>query len=76
MDDFGLEETVDGLGQRVVVGIADAADRAFDPGFGEPLGVANRKVLHAAIAVVYELAVGFLSMESLFEGVERQVAAK
>jgi hypothetical protein len=45
MDHFGLVEAVDGLGQRVVVGIADAADGRFDPGFGEVLGVADRDVL-------------------------------
>jgi len=41
VDHLGLEESDDGLGQRVVVGVADAADRSVDAGLGEPLGVAD-----------------------------------
>ena len=33
MDDLRFVETVDGFGERVVVAIADAADRGFDAGF-------------------------------------------
>ena len=33
-DDFGLEQADDGFGERVVVGIADAADRRLDAGRG------------------------------------------
>lgn len=43
-DHLGHVETVDRLGQRVIVGIANAAHRGLDPGFGETLGVANRDV--------------------------------
>ena len=41
MDDFGLEETDDGLGQGVVVGVTDAPDRWLDAGFGQTFGVAD-----------------------------------
>lgn len=57
MDHFGLVQPVDGLGQRVVVGIADAAEGGFDAGIAQPLGVADRHVLHAAIRVVNQLAI-------------------
>ena len=56
MDDLGLIEVVDGLGQSVVIAVADAADRWFDPGFGEPFGVADREILAAAIGVMDEAA--------------------
>ena len=45
VDHLGLVEPDDGLGQRVVVGIAYAADRSLDAGLGEPLGVANGQIL-------------------------------
>jgi hypothetical protein len=45
MDDLGLVEPVDGLGERVVIAVADAADRGLDARFRQPLGVANGDVL-------------------------------
>ena len=32
MDDFGLEQAVDGFGERIVIAVADAADRGLDAG--------------------------------------------
>ena len=37
MDDLRLEEAIDGLGESVVVAVADAADGRFDAGLAEPL---------------------------------------
>jgi hypothetical protein len=51
VDHFGLLQAVDRLGERVVVGIADAADRRFDARAGETFGIADRDELDAAIAV-------------------------
>ena len=51
-DQLGLVQAVDGLGQRVVIGAADGADRGLDPGFGEPLGEPDRRVLRPAIRMV------------------------
>ena len=45
VDHLGLVEPDDRLGQRVVVGVPDAADRSLDAGLGQPLGVADRQVL-------------------------------
>ena len=45
VNDFRLEQTDDGLGQRVVVGIADAAHRGLRTGLGQALGVPDRQIL-------------------------------
>src|ERR1700681_1372546 len=37
MDDLGFGETVDGLGQSIVVAVAHAAHRRFDTGVGQTL---------------------------------------
>ena len=51
VDHFGLLQAVDRLGERVVVGIVNAADRRFDARAGETFGIADRDGLDAAIAV-------------------------
>ena len=51
----GLVEAVDRLGERVVIRIASGPDRLDNPVFGESLGVANRQILPAAVAVMNEL---------------------
>ena len=74
VDQLGLVEAVDGLGQRVVVGIADAADRGLDASLGQTLGVADRDVLNAPIAMVNEPAAYRPPiMEGLHQGVEHKV---
>ena len=47
-DHLGLVQPVDGLGQRIVVGITDAADRWRDPDLGQSICVSNRQILRAA----------------------------
>ena len=32
MDNLGLEQAVDGFGERIVIAVADAADRGLDAG--------------------------------------------
>ena len=44
-DQFGLEQPVDGLGERVIKAVPAAADRAGDAELGEPVGIANRQIL-------------------------------
>ena len=56
MDHFGFVEAVDRLGESVVVRVPGAADRRFDAGVGQALGVLDRDLLHAAIRVVDETA--------------------
>src|SRR5271165_2083873 len=55
-NDLGLVKPVDRLGERVVVGISDAADGRFDAGVFQSLRVFDRDILHAAVAVMHEAA--------------------
>jgi hypothetical protein len=45
MDELGLIEAIDRLGESVVVGIADAANRRLDAGVRQTLGILDRDVL-------------------------------
>jgi len=47
VDQFPLEQAVEGLGHGVVVGVADGADRRDDVVLGEAFGVAHAEILHA-----------------------------
>ena len=75
VDDLGLVQAVDGLGQRVVVAVASAANRGFDAGFGQAFAVANRDVLRTAVAVMHQLAVTFAParVQRLLQCVEHEV---
>ena len=53
MDDFGLEQAVDGFGERIVIAVADAADRGLDAGIRKPFSIADRDILHAADALLF-----------------------
>jgi hypothetical protein len=50
MDDLRIVEAVDGLSERVVVAVADAADGRLDPGFCQALGVFYGNVLASPVA--------------------------
>jgi len=52
VDDLCLVEADDGLGQRIVIGVAAGTDRADCAGVGEALGVANCEVLDATVGVI------------------------
>lgn len=56
MADLGLAKTVDRLGQGIVIAVVDVAHRWLDPGLGKALGILDRHVLAAAIAVVDQAA--------------------
>ena len=75
MDDFGLVESVDCLGQRVVVAVALATDRGLNAGLGQSLAVANRDVLRTAIRMVDERAValGLAGLEGLFKRIKHEI---
>ena len=53
MDDLGLVETVDGLGQSIVIAVAHATHRRLDTGVGQALGVFDRDVLAASDALLF-----------------------
>ena len=44
VNDFGLVQTIDRLGQRIVVAAAPTAYRRLDTGLGQALGVADRDI--------------------------------
>ena len=74
MDDLGLGEPVDRLGQRVVEAVADTADRGLAACLCETFGVADRQVLGPAVAVVdqpHALA-GVAIMHRLLQGIEHE----
>ena len=73
-NDLGLVQAVDGPGEGVVVRAADAADRAFDARCSETLGVANRRALRAAVAMVHEAVDIGPRVQRLLERIEREVA--
>jgi hypothetical protein len=56
VDYLGLVKAVDRLSQCVVIAVAAAADRRFDPGLGKALGVSDRDILAAVIAVMDQSA--------------------
>jgi hypothetical protein len=53
MDHLGLVEAVDGFGERVVIGVADAADGGLDARLAQPLGVFDGQVLRPADALLF-----------------------
>jgi len=75
VDHLDLVDAVDGLGQSIVVNVPDAAHLGLDARFAEPLGVADRQVVAAAVAVMGQ-AVGLggrpARLEGLLEGVEHE----
>ena len=54
VDDLGLIEAIERLGERVVVRVADTANRGLNAGLGQALGVLDRGVLHPPVGVVDE----------------------
>jgi hypothetical protein len=55
-DDLGFVESVDRLGERIVVAVADAADRWFDARVFQALDVFYGEILASAIRVMDEAA--------------------
>ena len=52
VDQFGLVQPDDGLGQRVIVRAADRPDGRLDASLGQALGEPDRGILRAPIAMV------------------------
>jgi len=61
---------VDGLGQSVVIAVADAADRRHEVGLCQALGVVHGQVLHAPVTVMDQavIRVGPARMDRLLKG--------
>lgn len=56
MDELGFVEAVDGLSQGVVVAVSDGSDRGLDSGGDQRIGVGQRDVVAAPIAVMDQLS--------------------
>ena len=78
MDDLRLEEAIDGLGESVVVAVADAAHGWFDAGLAQPLGAANGQVVRPAVGMVDEPRAldRAAIIGSLFEGIEHKACVR
>lgn len=74
MDEFGLVETVDGFGQGVVIGIADAADGGFDASLEQALVVLDGHILTAPVRVVNQP--GFANWSALTQGLFESIQDK
>lgn len=76
-DDLVLERSDGGLGQRVVQGIADRADRGIHTFIDEALGEGHRGVLAARVRMCDQPAQAGAVLgageERVFDGVEDQV---
>jgi hypothetical protein len=78
LNHFRLEEPDDRFSERVVVGVAAAADRWRDAGFCESLRVPHRQVLRAAVAVMHQVgdAGGAPIVNRLLERIEDEVGPR
>lgn len=56
VDRLGLVETVERLGQSVVIAVANTSDRRLHSGFGKALGILDRDILAATVAMVDQAA--------------------
>src|SRR5471032_15261 len=77
MYQFCLVQTVDGLGQRIVVAVALTAHGRFNAGFRQAFTVADGDVLRAPVAVMNQCVVTLrlASVQRLFQGIQDEVGA-
>ena len=73
VDDLGLEQPDDRLGQGIIVAVAGGSDRWLEARFGRPFGVASRQILTATIRMMGQSLTGATLVEGLFEGVENEL---
>jgi len=74
VDHLGLLKAVDRLGQGIVITVANASNRGFDPCFGDAFGVLDRDILASPVAMVDEAAtMGRPAlMEHLLQGIQHK----
>ena len=78
MNQLGLVETIEALGEGIVVGIAATANGGDDTGFAESLRVADAEILNAAVRVMDHprQPLGVARVNRHLECVEREVTAQ
>ena len=52
VDDFGLERTIDRLGQSIVLTVANAANQVLDASLSQPFGIFDRQILRATVRMM------------------------
>ncbi|CAB3810547.1 hypothetical protein LMG27177_07283 [Paraburkholderia fynbosensis] len=75
MNQFGLVQTVDGLGQCVVVTVATATNRGLDARFGQSLAIVNANALRASVGVMYQRSIAAWAprMKCLFKCMQNEI---
>lgn len=78
MDNLGLVKTVDRLRQGVVIAVANTPDGWLDPGLGKALGILDRDILAAAVAVVDQAATvdGSPIVDRLLQGIQHETGVR
>jgi hypothetical protein len=78
VDHLGFLESVDRLGQSVVVAVADTADRRPDAGLGETLGVLDKHILRPTVAMMDQAAPAGRTaiVERLFECIRDEAGVR
>jgi len=74
----GLLESLEALGEGVVMGTAATANGGHDTGFAESLRDANAEILNAAVAVIdqFRHSLTVARVDLYLNGVERAVTAQ
>lgn len=71
MDHLSLVETVDGVGESIVIGISDAADGRLDACFSQAIHVFDGDVLATSVAMVHEPAA--MDRPSIMQGLLERI---
>ncbi len=75
MDHLRFVQSVDGLGQGVVVAVTPAADRRLDTGLCKPLHLADGDILRSSVGVMNQLIGSrrLTGVQSLLQGIQHEV---
>jgi hypothetical protein len=73
MNNFSLIQSDDGLGERIIIRVADAADRWLGARLRQALRVTNREILTTSIAMVYHSFGHGARPQRLLECIQDQV---
>lgn len=75
MDDLGFVETIDRFGERIVVTVADTANRRLNARFGKALGIVDADVLRSSDGMVHQAPAmdGPPFVQGLLQRIENEV---
>jgi hypothetical protein len=74
MDHLDFEQTLDRLGEGIVIAVSSTADGGRNANFSETFGIANRNFLAPSVTMVHEPMLSRRApvMESLLKGIEHE----